>query len=193
MNYIILKNTEEEFFLEIEKNSFRNKIMFDFVPEENFKGVAICCSYNFKGKAIGFLKDNDLIVHKIKGKENRPLFYIDKSTIIQAGPTLIKNFKPIKKYQEEGFSTHDILKGPHAHIGQKKSGNYILGFTKSCTFSEIIKKYEHYNAENAIKLPGLNQIGLYFKTKKQTICIGNLPMTAALCFEDKLNEINLND
>jgi hypothetical protein len=191
MNYTILKNTEEEFFVEIERNTFRTKIIFDFIPEEDFKGIAICCSYNFQGKAIGFLKDNGLIVHKIDGKPNRPIFHID-DTIIQAGPTLIENFEPVRNFQTEGFSTHDILSGPHAHIGQKKFGNYILGFTKSCTLSEITKKYQDYNIQNAIKLPGLKQVGLYFKSSHQTVSFGNLPMTAALCFESKFKDVSLN-
>jgi hypothetical protein len=192
MDYKIIKNTENEFFVEVDKDSFRTKIVFDFIADENFKGIAVCCSYNFKGQAVGFLKDNGLIVSKVHGKHNRPIFRID-DTIIQAGPTLLENFEPSKRYQEEGFSSHEILKGTHTHIGQKKFGNYIIGFTKDSTLSEIIKKYQEFNVQNAIKLPGLKQVGFHFKSSHQVISVGSTPMSAALIFESRLKEVtNLN-
>ncbi len=189
MQYKIVESSEDTFMMEITQNSFRTRIELDWTPEENFKGVAVSCNYHFKGHPIGFLKDNRLIRKQIDGRKQRALFSIDDTeSMIQAGPSLIVNGEPKKNFKDEGFATHYILKGLHAHIGRKNSGNYILGFTEKCTFNEMIKKYEDLHCEHAIKLPGLKQFSFYFKSVKQTIQKGVFPIPVALIFESRLDE-----
>jgi hypothetical protein len=43
MEHKILKHNEEECFIELINNDFRTKIEFNFNPNENFKGLAVCC------------------------------------------------------------------------------------------------------------------------------------------------------
>jgi hypothetical protein len=182
VEYKILKNNDEEFFIEIQKNTFSHKILLDFTPDDDFYGLAICCNYHYKGHPVGFLKDNGLVVSTIPGKKMRPGFEIE-NTIIQAGPTLIENFDHKKNYKDEGFCTHDIISGLHVHIGQKKFGNFIVGLTRKSTLSEIIQKYDDFSVQNAIKLPGGKQAGFYFRSSHQIIQEGLIPMPVALIFE----------
>ena len=144
MQYRILTKSEEECFIEVTENTFRTRIEFDYTPEEDFYGIAVCCNYHFKGHPIGYLKDNGLVKKQIDGYKNRPIFTIE-DTIIQAGPTLIKNEFPHKDYISEGFSAHQILKGFQCHIGKKQSGNYVLGFTKNYKFSDLCNKYHKFS------------------------------------------------
>lgn len=189
MDYRILKNNENEFFIEITRETFRTRIEFEFTPEDDFRGVAISCSYDFKGHPIGYLKDNGLYLTKITGHSTRPLFHIDE-TSIQAGPTLVDNFEINKNFQKEGFSTNELISGFHPHIGQKKLGNYVLGFTKKNTLSEIAKKYkEEYTCQYAIKLPGEKRGGFYFRSSSQTVSEGCLPIKVALIFESKIDNL----
>jgi hypothetical protein len=191
MQYRIIKNTQDTFLMEITQNSFRTRIEFDWTPEEDFKGVAVCCNYHFKGNPIGFLKDNRLIRKQIDGKTERALFKIeDTDSMIQAGPSLIVEGKPKKNFKDEGFATHHILKGAHAHIGIKNSGNYVIGFTEQCTFNEMINTYQELNCLNAIKLPGLKQFSFYFKSVKQKIEKGVFPIPVALIFEPRLDNLD---
>ena len=188
MEYKILNKTEDECFIEIIKDTFRTRIEFDWVPEENFKGVAVCCNYHFMGNPVGFIKDNGLVRSKNVGNRKRPLFVIN-DTIIQAGPTLISNCEMKKDYISEGFHSRHILSGFHAHIGVKKSGNYVLGFTKKTTFVELVNKYAALNVENAIKLPGYNKGMFLFQSTQQTIKEGLFPCPSALIFESRLNYV----
>lgn len=121
MEYKIITNSDEECFIEITKNTFRNRIEFDYTPPEDFYGVAIGCNYSYKGHPLGFIKDNGSIVSQINGKTQRGLFCINETdTIIQAGPSLLIDNEPQKDYKAEGFSSHFILSGLHSHIGKKK-------------------------------------------------------------------------
>jgi len=182
MEYTIHRNNEDEFLIEIQKDSFSTKIVFDFEPGDNFYGLAICCNYHKNGHPIGFLKDNGLIMTKIEGKKFRPIFEVGNS-IIQAGPTLLENFQIQKRFKEEEFSASELSPGCHVSIGQKKFGNYIVLLTKKCLLSGITKKLDEMNCQNAIKLPGLNQVGFYFRSTHQIVKAGNLPMPVALIFE----------
>jgi len=190
MDYYILSDNDKEFFIEINKDTFRTRIEFNWIPEENFKGVAVGCNYNFKGHPVGFLKDNGIVKRLIEGKKNRAIFTIKETdTIIQAGPRLIKDFEPVKDYRSEGFASHDILSGLHCHIGKKKSGNYLVGFTENFTFNQIINKYQDLRAEEAIKLPGLKSCSYVFKSRVQNIQYGVIPIPVALIFEPRLNKV----
>ena len=193
MEYKIWKNNENEFFVELIKNKFRTRIEFDFVPPDDFKGIAVSCNYDYKGHPIGFLKDNGLVLSNITGRVSRPIFDIDE-TYIQAGPTLVENHEINKDFLREGFSAGEIISGLHAHIGNKKTGNYVLGFTRSNTLSEIANKYKSdYHCQYAIKLPGFKRCGFYFKSSNQTIKVGTFPIKAALIFESRIkNTRNLN-
>jgi hypothetical protein len=181
MEYTIHRNNEDEFLIEIQKDSFSTKIVFDFEPDENFYGLAICCNYHKNGHPIGFLKDNGLIVSGIEGKKFRPSFEVGDS-VIQAGPTLIENFIQQKRYKEEEFSTGEIVPGLHLSIGQKKFGNYVVLLTRKAALNVITEKLEKMSCQNAIKLPGLKKIGFYFRSKHQIVKEGLFPMPVALIF-----------
>jgi len=58
MNYKILTQSEDELFIEVTRATFRTRIVFDFVPDKDFYGIAVGCNYSFKGNPVGFLKDN---------------------------------------------------------------------------------------------------------------------------------------
>lgn len=196
MEYKIITNSDEECFIEITKNTFRNRIEFNYTPPEDFYGVAIGCNYSYKGHPLGFIKDNGSIVSQINGKTQRGLFCINETdTIIQAGPSLLIDNEPQKDYKAEGFSSHFILSGLHSHIGKKKSGNYILGFTKLLTFNQMIEKYQTLFVEDAMKLPGLKLCSFYFANTRQEIKHGTFPIPVALIFEPRLKEVAhlLND
>jgi hypothetical protein len=189
MEYRVLSFSDEECFIEISKNTFRTRIELNWSPDEDFTGIAVGCNYNFKGHPVGFLKDNGLIVSQIDGRRNRGIFEIsDTNTIIQAGPSLVIDKEPQKDFKKEGFATHYILSGLHSHLGKKKSGNYVVGFTKKKTFNQMIKKYQELNAEDAIKLPGLKSCSFLFKTKARTYQEGVFPIPVALIFESRADE-----
>ena len=191
MDYRIIANSEDECFIEVVKNSFRTRIDLDWTPEENVSGVAVGCNYNFKGHPVGFLKDNGLVRSVINGRRQRGVFCIeDTDTIIQAGPSLLINEEPQKDFKAEGFATHFILSGLHSHIGRKKSGNYIVGFTSKLTFNQMIEKYQSLNAEDAIKLPGLKYCSFIFQSTMQTVKHGLFPVPVALIFEPRLKEVS---
>ncbi len=188
MEYRILEKNDDDFFLEITRESFRTRIEFDFTPPDDFKGIAVCCSYSFKGNPVGYIKDNGLVRNPISGYKQRPLFQIE-DTIIQAGPSLIKNSEPFKDYLSEGFDQRMILSGFHAHIGRKTSGNIVIGFTKKTTFVNLVNKYASLLTTEAIKLPGLGKGGFYFRSKHQTIQEGVFPLPAALILEPKRDKV----
>ena len=190
MDYRFLSKTNEECFIELTENTFRTRLAFNFKPSEDFIGIAVCCNYHFKGHPLGYLKDNGLVMRQIEGHRKRACFAIG-DTIIQAGPALIVNGqkKKNKEYIEEEFSTHYILKGLHVHIGRKKSGNIVVGFTHNLTFGQIIDKYDNLNTTEAIKLPGLKQGSFVFKSKSQTITSGLEIMPIALIFEPCIEKV----
>lgn len=189
MDKKILLISDEECFIEITKNTFRNRIEYDWTPEENFEGVAVGCNYSFKGHPIGFLKDNGDVKSKIDGRRQRAVFCIDETeTIIQAGPSFLIDNEPQKDFKKEGFATHYILSGLHCHIGRKKSGNYVVGFTSNLTFNQLIAKYQELNVDDAIKLPGLKQCSFYATTSKSTLQHGLFPIPVALIFEPRRKE-----
>ena len=187
MEYTIHKNNEDEFLMEIQKDSFSTKIVFNFEPDDSFYGLAICCNYHKNGHPIGFLKDNGLIITKIDGKKFRPIFEVGNS-IIQAGPTLLENFVHQRKFKEEEFSACDLSPGYHVSIGQKKFGNYIILLTKKAGLTEITNKLDDAGCQNSIKLPGLNKLGFYFRSTHQIVKAGNLPMPVALIFQPRIEK-----
>jgi hypothetical protein len=192
----IITNSDEECFIEITKNTFRNRIEYDWTPDENFIGLAVACNYNFKGHPLGFLKDNGKIKSQISGNKKRAIFQIEETeTMIQAGPTLVRDFQATKNFKEEGFSSHYILSGPHSHIGRKKNGNYILGFTSKHTFNQMISEYLDFKVDDAIKLPGLASCCFFIRTKNKTIQQGAFPAPVVLIFESKRNKLTdiIND
>ena len=121
MQYQILKHNDAEFFCEFTRNTFRSRVIFDFTPEKDFKGLAIGCNYSFKGHPIGFLKDNGLIISQIQKSNQRCVMIVDDCAI-QAGPTLVEDFEIFTNYKAEKFSARELLKGFHVHIGKKKIG-----------------------------------------------------------------------
>jgi len=187
VEYQILKHNDEEFFCEFYRGTFRCRILFDFLPDENFRGLAIGCNYSFNGHPKGFLKDNGLIISQVNTSNKRCIMNIEDCAI-QAGPTLVEDFEKFTKYLAEKFSTNDTVSGFHVHIGKKKMGNYIVGFTKSANLSQISDKYIAYNVLDAIKLPGLKKGSFYWKSSRQEIKLGKFPIPVALTFEPKLNE-----
>ena len=196
MDYKIISNSEEECFIEVIKNSFRTRIELDWTPEKNFSGVAVGCNYSFKGHPVGFLKDNGLVRSVIDGRRQRAVFCVDETdTIIQAGPSLLIDEEPQKDFKAGGFATHFILSGLHSHIGKKKNGNYIIGFTNKLTFNQMIEKYQSLQAEDAIKLPGLKYCSYIFQSRMQTVKHGLFPIPVALIFEPRIKEAGnlLND
>ena len=190
VDYRFLSKTNEECFIELTENTFRTRIAFNFKPDDDFIGIAVCCNYHFKGHPIGHIKDNGLILRQIDGYKKRACFAIGE-TAIQAGPALIEEgkCKKNKEYFKEGFATHHILKGLHVHIGQKKSGNTDIGFSNNLTFGEIIKKYENLNTIEAIKLPGLKRGAFLFQSKVQKISQGLETIPVALIFEPRLEKV----
>lgn len=192
MEHKLLKHNEDEFFIEIIRDTFRTKIMLNYEPDEKFKGIAVACNYHFKGHPIGYLRDNNLVIKQIDGRVQRATFEIGESAI-QAGPTLVENFEPIRNFKSEGFATHYILKGLHSHIGLKKSGNIIFGFTRNNTLKEITDKYIDLHVQNAIKLPGLKQCSFFCNLGAQYVKEGAFPIPVALVIEARLNSVsNLN-
>ena len=187
MDYTIHRNNQDEFLIEILRDSFSTKIAFDFDPGNNFYGLAVCCNYHKNGHPVGLLKDNGLIVSKIEGKKFRPSFEVGNS-VIQAGPTLIENFEKQKRVKAEEFSTGEIVSGIHVSIGQKKFGNYVIILTKNASLGEITEKLAAMNCQNAIKLPGLKQVGFYFRSTHQVVKYGNFPMPVALVFCPRLQK-----
>jgi hypothetical protein len=193
MEHKILKHNEEECFIELINNDFRTKIEFNFNPNENFKGLAVCCNYHYKNHPVGYLKDNNLILSKITGHKHRATFDIGDTTI-QAGPTLIENYEKKRAFKEENISTKQIVSGFQVHIGMKKSGNIIIGYTEKNTLKEITLKYEEYHCQNAIKLPGRDCGSFYWKSTMQEIKKGLFPIPVALIFESRLKKVrDLND
>lgn len=189
MDYNFLRRDPDEVFIEIVSGSFRTRIEFDWTPEDDFEGVALVCNYHFKGHAIGLIKDNGLMISTIPGKKERPVFKIPETeSLIQAGPVLVKDYEPI--YNSKGFASKSILSGPHCHIGRKRSGNYIVGFTRKYTPLEIANKYKELNAQEAIKLPGMEKsVGFYFKSRLRTLKEGTIPFPVALIFESPLKKL----
>ncbi len=193
VEYRIWKNTEEECFIELTKDKFRTRIEFNWSPPENFRGIAVSCNYDYKGQPIGFLKDNGKLLPTAIGHETRPIFNIDE-TYFQAGPTLVENFEINKSFSKEGFSTNELIAGLHAHIGNKKYGNFVVGFTKSLKLYDIANKYKkEHSCQYAMKLPGFKRCAFYFASSNQVIKIGTFPIAAALIFESRIeNRSNLN-
>lgn len=189
VNHKLLTHNEDEFFIEIVRDTFRTKIMMDFEPDENFKGIAVCCNYHFKGHPIGYLRDNNLVIKQIDGRMQRATFEIGES-VIQAGPTLVENFEAVRDFKSEGFATHYILKGLHSHIGLKKSGNIVFGFTRKNTLKEITDKYMDLSTQNAIKLPGLKQCSFFCNLGTQYIKEGVFPIPVALVIEARLHSVS---
>ena len=187
MEYQILRHNDDEFFCEFSRNSFRSRVLFDFTPEPNFVGLAIGCNYSFKGHPIGFLKDNGLIISQINKNNQRCVMEVDNCTI-QAGPTLVEDYEKFTKFAAEKFSTNDYVSGFHVHIGKKKMGNFVIGFTRKATMAQISDKYIEFKALDAIKLPGHKKGSFYFKSSKQEIKEGLFPIPVALTFEPRLNE-----
>lgn len=188
MKYTIYKNNPQGFFMELADGTYRTKILFNFTPDDTFYGVAVGCSYLKNNHPVGYLKDNDKLVTQIPGKEERPYFTIG-GTVIQAGPTLIKDKIPLRrKYTTEGFSSHDVVAGIHCHIGRKKSNNLIIGMTREATFSDIVTHYEEFHCENAIKLAGLKSARFYFRSRIQKIQEGEFPFPVALVFQSLLEK-----
>ncbi len=188
MDYRVLEKTEDQCFIEVIKDTYRTRIEFDYTPSEDFKGIAVCCSYSFKGNPVGYLKDNGLVRNGISGYRQRPLFELG-DTIIQAGPSLIKEGEPFKDYLSEGFDQRAILSGFHAHIGRKESGNIVVGFSKKLTFVSMVNKYAELFTTEAIKLPGHKKGAFYFKSKYRIVKEGVYPTPAALIIEPKLNKV----
>lgn len=182
MEYKIISSDVNNFFVEIKDETFDTKILFNYTPESNFLGLAVGCNYSYKGNPIGYLKDNGLLLTKIPGHVCRPLFAFD-NTVIQAGPTLLENFEPQFDWKKEKFNAQDIVSGFHAHVGQKKSGNYVFGMTTKLSFQKIIQEYQSHNVQNAIKLPGLNKGSFYFKSRDYLIKEGLFPIPVALVIE----------
>lgn len=187
MEYQILKHNDEEFFCEFFRDTFRSRILFNFTPDENFRGLAVGCNYSFKGHPIGFLKDNGLIISQVNKNNQRCIMNIEECAI-QAGPTLVEDYEKFTKFIAEKFSTNDIVSGFHVHIGKKRLGNYIIGYTNKSTMSQISEKYISYNVLDAIKLPGLKKGSFYWKSSKQEIKLGKFPIPVALTFEPRLDE-----
>lgn len=180
-----MKNIPEEFLSEIKKGSFRTRIVFNFMPDQNFRGFAVGCNYSFKGSTLGYLKDNGLSLTKVIGKRKTSVLEID-DTVIQAGPTLVNCSEKLIEWRKEKFYSNQILKGFHAHIGIKKNGNILIGFTTEKTLGKIAKLYIENNALSAIKLPGLKTGSFYFKSSHQEIKRGLFPIPVALIIEQKL-------
>jgi len=178
MEYRYWEHNDDNFFIELTKGAFSTKIKMNFEPPEDFIGLAVGCNYHYNGHPIGYLKDNGLLIQQIKGKETG-LFVID-DTIIQAGPILVEDDYPRKDYREQGFSATHILSGLQVHIGQKKSGNILIGMTKKNTYAQIIKKYCDYNTTYALKLPGRNQGSFYYKSEFKEVREGLFPIPCAL-------------
>jgi hypothetical protein len=161
--------------------------MFNFTPEPDFIGLAVGCNYSFKGHPIGYLKDNGMIISQINKNNQRCIMNIE-DCIIQAGPTLVEEYEKFTNFSAEKFSTNEIVSGFHVHIGKKKMGNYIIGFTKKATMAQISEKYIDYHVLDAIKLPGHKKGSFYWKSKKQEIKLGLFPIPVALTFEPRLQE-----
>jgi len=185
MDYEILRNNQEEFISEIKSNTFRTRIVFDFEPEKKFKGFAVGCNYSYKGNPLGFLKDNGKKLTTTIGKRKTSVFEIE-DTVIQAGPTLIDCQEKMIEWRKEYFYSNEIIKGFHAHIGVKKNGNILIGFTDNKTLGKIADIYLEYHALSAIKLPGHNVGSFYFKSRVQEIKRGLFPIPIALIIEPKL-------
>ena len=186
MDYRIIENNEEGIFIEVPDGTFRTRIELNFDPPSDFHGIAVGCNYNYKGHPIGKLIDNNLVIGKIQAKTNHCTFEVGYSEI-QAGPTLIENFTKQNKIKNEGFSNRQIAGGLHMHIGKKKFGNYIIGCTYNLTFRKIADKYEELNAQNAIKLPGLENGSFLFKNKVNELRRGVFPIPVALVIEARKN------
>lgn len=190
MEYNILKHNKEEMFVELTRQTYRTRIEFNWVPEENFSGVAVCCNYHYKGHPLGYIKDNSLVMRQIDGKKQRGIFLIpDTNTVIQAGPKFIESNITNKDFKKEGIATHEILKGFHVHLARRKSGNLIVGYTLNSTFHEIIAKYRNIHVYDAIKLPGHKNGAFIFKTKAQYVQYGLVPIPVALIFEPRLKKV----
>jgi|694.fasta_scaffold09792_17 hypothetical protein len=185
MKYLKKINRDHEFYAEIFRDTFRTRIVFDFMPDENFKGFAVGCNYSFCGNPIGYLKDNGKSLTNVTGKRKTSVFEIE-DTVIQAGPTLVDCFEKMINWRKEGFISHDVLRGFHPHIGKKKTGNIILGYTTTKTPLSIAKQYMKFTVLSAIKLPGLRKGSFYFKSSHQEIKIGLFPIPVALIIEPKL-------
>lgn len=183
MEYTIIKNTENIFLIQI-KDKYKVALLTNWSPDSKFQGLAVRCSYDVNGNPIGILKDNNLDITQVYGKPERPVFEINRN-VFQAGPTLIQEGKPKKfnYYKKEGFSSGEIKSGEHCHIGIKKNGDVLVGWTKDYTLSEIIRFYEELSAEYVIKLPGHNKTGFLFCSKIQKIQKGEFKWPAALVFE----------
>lgn len=188
MDYNILSKNDKECFIEIVRDTFRNRIEFNYTPDDNFKGIVVCCNYSFKNHPVGFIKDNGLIRSNIMGYQKRPIFEIN-DTIIQAGPTLIRDSEAFMDYESENIDPRRILSGYHAHIGYKKSGNIIVGYTADYSLRMIVNRYLDLHAVDAIKLPGLKEGAFYFSSTVQTLKTGIYPIPAALVFESKLKKV----
>lgn len=189
MEYNILCHNKEEMFIELTRETYRTRIEFNWTPEENFHGIAVCCNYHYKGHPLGYLKDNALVRRQVDGKKQRGIFIIpDTNTVIQAGPKFLESNVVNKNFRKEGIATHEILKGFHVHIGKRKSGNIIVGYTLNSTFSQIIKKYRDMFVYDAIKLPGHRNGSFILRTRLQYIQHGLVPIPVALIFESPLKK-----
>jgi hypothetical protein len=169
---------EDIFFIEFTKDTFKTKIKFDFTPDESFLGLAIGCNYHYNGNPIGYIKDNGLVMQQIKGKDTG--IFIIENTVVQAGPILVENSKARIDYRAQGFSASQIISGLQIHIGEKKSGNILVGMTKQSTYRQIVDKYLDHNVDYALKLPGLKQGSFYYKSQHKEISEGLFPIPCAL-------------
>jgi hypothetical protein len=185
MQYTIFKNTPDEFISEITAKSFRTRIVFDFEPYDGFKGFAVGCNYSYKGNPLGFLKDNGKNLTQTIGKRKTSVFEID-DTVIQAGPTLVDCQEKLIEWKKENFYSNEIIKGFHVHIGIKKNGNILMGFSENRTLGKIANLYLEHHALSAIKLPGLKVGSFCFKSMSQEIKKGLFPIPVALIIEPKL-------
>lgn len=137
-----------------------------FTPEGNPLGVSIINSnksgsLNYSSIGSGaFIVNRNNIPNLIR--RNKISSYKNPKYLIQSGPFLIENGKPIKVKQSEPR--------PRSFIANDASGNWLIAMVENISLNDLIKllneeKIAQFNIKNALNLDGGRSSQIYYHDK----------------------------
>lgn len=148
--YEILDTTTDKLIIKLDPVAYNISLSLNHKPKEF---IIINSNYFWKNTPIGIFIDGNRFFENIPLKYYRPPFNIG-DCIINAGPTIIKDYKVITDYKDEGFRSDVLRKTSHTFIGISRHNKVVLGYYRNATPIQIAKDIAKYEVKTAIKLDG---------------------------------------